>query len=184
MSSLPLHPMVVHIPIALAVLTPLLAALVLLFWWRRKLPRGAWALVLLAQVLLVGGAWAAIETGEREEERVEEIVGESRLEAHEEAAEVFIGAAGGVLALTLLALVVPGETVRRVVALVAVAGMVAVAYLGFRVGEAGGELVYRHGAALAYTGDAGGAASGASRGLERDWREREEHERYEHEDDD
>jgi len=95
-------------------------------------------------------AWAALRTGQAEEERVESVVAESVIEAHEEAAEVFLGAAAGVFVLTLLALLVPGERVGRLVAGLALVGMVLGTVLAIRVGEAGGALVYRHGAAAVY----------------------------------
>jgi uncharacterized membrane protein len=171
MGSLPLHPIIVHLPIALGVLMPFVALATLVAWWRDWLPRGAWVGVVLLQAVLVGGGLAAMETGEDEEDRVETVVAERFIEEHEEAAEVFVWGAGGALAITILALVVPGAAPKRWVALVAVAAMGIVTFLGYRVGEAGGELVYRHGAASAYTGV--NAANPTGR----------EHERYDHDDD-
>ena len=61
-------------------------------------PARTWLVVALLQVLLAGSAWVAVETGEAEEERVERIVAERHIEAHEEAAERLLIAAGvGVL---------------------------------------------------------------------------------------
>lgn len=150
-TPLPLHPLVVHLPLALALITPLLAAGLLLAWWRGWLPgRRAWAVIVVLQALLAVSAWTALRTGMAEEERVEKVVGESVLEAHEEAAEVFLGAVAGVLVLSALALLVPAEGASRLVATLALAGMILGIGLAVRVGEAGGELVYRHGAATAY----------------------------------
>ena len=42
METLPLHPKIVHLPIALAVLMPLITAGLLIAWWRDMLPRRAW----------------------------------------------------------------------------------------------------------------------------------------------
>ena len=84
----PLHPAVVHLPIALAILVPLVAAV--RTRWRRGsaiVPVRGWAFVVLLQVLLVGTAWLAIETGEDQEERVEKVVAERHIEDHEERAE-------------------------------------------------------------------------------------------------
>lgn len=178
MGSLPTHPIIVHIPIALGVLMPFIALGTLLAWWRGRLPKGAWVGVVLLQVVLVGAGIAAMETGEDEEERVESVVAERFIERHEEAAEVFVWGAGGALVPAVLALLLPGTGVKRWTALVAVGAMGVVTFLGYRVGEAGGELVYRHGAASAYT-------KPTTAGADASWRTGgEEHERSEHEDDD
>ena len=85
----PLHPAVIHLPIALAVLMPGLAALSIYLIYKGFLPSRSWGAIVLLQALLVASAWAALETGEREEERVERIVAERHIETHEEAAERF-----------------------------------------------------------------------------------------------
>ncbi|MDT8370226.1 MAG: hypothetical protein RQ745_13550, partial [Longimicrobiales bacterium] len=97
----PLHPAVVHFPIVLAVLLPLFAAGA--FWAIRRGSRRsiAWAVPLAMTLLLSGSAWYAIETGEAEEDRVEEVVGDDPIHEHEEAAERFQLLAGFV---TLFAL--------------------------------------------------------------------------------
>lgn len=138
MNNLPLHPAVVHLPIALAVLVPLLAAGTGLAVWRGALPRRAWTIVVVAQALLVATGLLAMRTGESEEERVEHRVSERAIEAHEEAAEVFLWGAGVTLAVTAAALVVPAPAVLAA----AILATVVTAGLGFRVGHAGAELVY------------------------------------------
>ncbi|MEZ5330881.1 MAG: DUF2231 domain-containing protein [Thermoanaerobaculia bacterium] len=161
-TDLPLHPLVVHLPLALAVLVPVLAALALVLRWRGA-PSGhtAWALVAALQGLLVLGAWVALRSGQNEEETVEAIVAESVLEHHEEAAEIFLGGAAGVLVLAVLALLVPATSPRRLLMAMTLAGMVLGAVLAVRVGEAGGALVYRHGAAAAYSTSDVGEPEGA-----------------------
>jgi len=141
----------VHLPIALAVLMPLLTTGLLVAWWREWLPKRTWLLAVVAQALLFGTGVLAMRTGEADEDRVEHLVPESSIEAHEEAAEGFVWAAGVVVALTLLTLVLRDPKAARIAGVVTVAGTVAVLFLGYRVGNAGGELVYRHGAAAAYT---------------------------------
>lgn len=150
MSTLPLHPVVVHVPMALAVLVPLAAAGVLVAWWRGWLPGRAWALVLALQLALVVGGFVALTTGESDEERVERVVAEAAIESHESAAKRFQAAAAGVLGLMLVPLLVRREGTRRRAALVATAGTLGVAALGVDVGHRGGQLVYEHGAAQAY----------------------------------
>ena len=154
----PLHPAVIHLPIALAVLMPGLAALSIYLIYKGFLPSRSWGAIVLLQALLVASAWAALETGEREEERVERIVAERHIETHEEAAErFFIFAWIGLLASAA------GLLPRRVGSVARVAGTfasLAVLAAGISVGHHGAELVYRYGAASAYV-DGTGAASAA-----------------------
>ncbi len=169
MPTEPLHPMIVHLPLALAVLMPLLAAGALLAWWREWLPgRRIWLIVLALQALLLATGVAALRSGEAEEDRVEAVVGEWILEAHEEAAEVFVTAAAVVLCLLLMPLVLPGEALRRGVAAAAAAATVVVAALAVSTGKAGGELVYQHGAAVVYQADASGPPASQSHKDEHD----------------
>lgn len=157
----PLHPAVVHLPMALAVLIPLFALLAAAAIQSKFLPARVWVAVPLLAALMTGGAWLALETGESEEERVEEVVSERTIEDHEEGAETFLAVAAALLALSFTGLLPgrPGQLGR-----VASLGLSVVA-LGFAiaVGHSGGELVYRHGAALAYVSDAaqGGERTGA-----------------------
>jgi len=167
----PLHPAVVHLPIALAVLMPLLALLAGLAIRQGFVPARAWGAVVLLQAVLVGSAWYALETGEDQEERVEEVVAERHIEEHEEAAERFHRL--GIAALVLVAAgLLPGRAggVGRAAAVVAT---VVVLAASVPVGHSGGELVYRHGAARAYTD--GAAAAAGSRAEAEDGAEAREH---------
>ncbi|GMV04711.1 MAG: hypothetical protein AMXMBFR53_09910 [Gemmatimonadota bacterium] len=152
----PLHPAVVHFPVVLAVLLPFLAAVGALVARRPGVGRGPWLAVAAFAVLLPLTAWAALATGQAQEEVVEGVVAEAPIHQHEEAAEVFL-AGSAFLALVALAGLLSGRAggLARVasvpVALVVLA-------LGFRVGASGGELVYTHGAAAAYLGASGAAA--------------------------
>lgn len=148
---MPLHPKLVHLPIALAALMPIMSLGLLLLWIRGILPRRTWFIALTLQAMLVGSAYLALRTGEADEERVEMVVPEAALEAHEEAAEVFMGGAVVALALFAAAAAVRRERGARVLAGGAVVASLVVLALGYRVGEAGGALVYRHGAAAAFT---------------------------------
>ena len=148
----PLHPAVVHLPIALAVLIPLVAAFALVAARWGFVPARGWTFVVLLQLLLVGSGWLALETGEDEEERVEKVVAERHISDHEERAErLLIGA--GIALLVIGAGLVPGRIgdLARPLGLVLSLG---VAGLAADVGHSGGKLVYQHGAASAYTKDA------------------------------
>ncbi len=144
----PLHPAVVHFPIALAALVPLLAVLAIVAIRRRFLPPRSWWLVVVLQALLVGSAWLAIETGEDQEERVEKVVAERLIEEHEEAAERFAWVAAIGLVLTALGLLPAGRgSAGR---LLGAAASIAALAAAIPVGDLGGKLVYKHGAASAY----------------------------------
>jgi uncharacterized membrane protein len=153
----PLHPAVVHLPLALAVLVPAFALLAALAIRLELVPPRTWVAILLLQAALVGSGWLALETGEEQEERVEEVVAERHIEEHEERAEWFEIAAGVALAVVAAGLL-PGRAGGLARGASVVAGL-AVLAAGVRVGHSGGELVYRYGAASAYTQEAAGGGS-------------------------
>lgn len=155
MDTLPLHPALVHLPIALGVIMPVVAGGLALAWWRGWLPARGWLIAVALQAALVATGVAALRTGGAEEERVERVVPEAAIEAHEEAAEGFVMGGGAVLAVMIAAAALGRRRVGVAVAGVAALGTVAVLGLGYQAGHAGGELVYRHGAASAYGAPAG-----------------------------
>jgi len=157
----PLHPAVVHLPLALIVLLPL--GVVWALW---SIRRGApvvrtWAVVVALQALLSGSAWLALSTGEGDEDRVERVVAAGVLEDHEESAERFLA-----LSVVVLALAAAGLLRGRVGVAGRIAGAVGALALiaaGIQVGHSGGELVYRHGAAQAWvTGQAAAEEAGTA----------------------
>jgi uncharacterized membrane protein len=157
MDQLLFHPKVVHLPMALAVLMPLVAGGVLFAWWRGWLDRRAWVGVVLLQAVLVASGAVAMNTGEREEDRVEQVVAEDRIDAHEEAAEAFVWAGAAVLLLMALPLVLSEGRARQAVSLGAFLGTLIVFGFGYNTGEGGGRLVYQYGAAQAHIGSGGDA---------------------------
>jgi uncharacterized membrane protein len=145
----PLHPAVVHLPIALAVLMPLFATGLMAVIVKGAAPARAWAIAVALQVVLVGFAWFAVETGEADEERVEKVVAEAPIHEHHEAAEWFLRIAAAA-ALVMAAGLLPDRR-GRIGRIVGVLASLAVLAAAVRTGHLGGELVYRHGAANAYT---------------------------------
>lgn len=144
----PLHPAVVHFPVVLAFLLPLFAAGALWAIRRGARPRRAWSIPLAVAGALMLSTWAAVQTGEAQEETVENVVADAPLDAHEEAAESFIAATAIVL-LIIGAGLAPGiiGTSARVLGTV---GAVVLVGGAAWVGHSGGQLVYQHGAASAY----------------------------------
>ena len=152
----PIHPAIVHFPIVLSVLLPLMALGALLFARRGTPIRTAWLGVVGGAALLAGSSWLAVETGEQQEEQVEDVLSEAPLDTHQDRATVFLYLAAGTLVLTSAGLArgkigLAGRAAGTVAAL-------ALLPTGYLVGHSGGELVYKYGAAQAYTSAAPGSA--------------------------
>lgn len=150
MDALIFHPKMVHVPMALAVLMPLIAGGVLLAWWRGWLPGRAWVLAVALQGVLAVSGIVAMRSGEAEEDRVEQVVPERFIEEHEDAAKAFVFTSVGVLAAMAAALAFRSRRGALTVAAASTVGTIAVLALGYRTGQAGGSLVYDQGAAQAY----------------------------------
>lgn len=144
----PLHPAIVHFPIVLAVLAPVVAAAGVWAIHTGRIRTAAWVVVLVLQACVVGSGLLALETGQDEEETVERVVSERAIEEHEEAAERFLLLAG--LTLPFAAAGLLRSPLGGVARALTVAGTVAAAVAVGITGHHGGELVYTHGAASAY----------------------------------
>lgn len=151
----PLHPAIVHFPVVFAVLLPLATIIALFLIARGGRFRRMWTLPALFAVGLAVASYAAVQTGEAQEDRVEAVVGDAPMHEHEEAAEQFLLFSLIVAGIALIGFARGnlGTSARWL----ATAGALALAYGGYRVGHTGGELVYQHGAASAYVD--GNAAS-------------------------
>lgn len=144
----PLHPAIVHFPIVLVAILPVVAIAALILIRRGEPPKRAWTPVLVVALALSGSSLASVRTGEAEEEAVAEVVAESAIHEHEEAAELFLPLSGGMLLLVVGGLLRGGG--GRAARGAAVVAAVLLLGAGYRVGHTGGELVYQHGAADAY----------------------------------
>jgi uncharacterized membrane protein len=152
-SSLPLHPAIVHLPLGLAFVLPVLAAGFAWALWTRRIRAGSWITIVALQAILLGAGMLAMNTGEREEHKVESIVPDAAMERHEGLAERFVWVTGATLVLAVLVLATARRPeAPRVLAMLTVAGTIVVATAAVQVGRAGGELVYRHNAGAAYAG--------------------------------
>ena len=128
----------------------------------------------VALVVAVVGAWLAVETGQREEERVEAVVPEAPFKAHGEAAEQFLAFSGVFLLVAGAGLL--GGAVGRAARYVSVVGAIGLLAAGVRVGHTGGQLVYSHGAASAYVSGAATTDQERPNGRSDDDRRQSEHE--------
>lgn len=167
----PLHPAVVHFPIVFVMLLPVVAVIAMLMIRRGSTVRAAWLPVVALAAGLTLSSWVALQTGEREEEVVERVVGESAIHDHEEAAEIFVWLTGAGLLLALAGLTARrGGTALRTATVLAALGLTVA---GYRVGHSGGALVYEHGAAVAYS-DGSAASGGEGEELHSERRDRDE----------
>jgi uncharacterized membrane protein len=146
MTSLPLHPAVVHVPLGLAVVLPLVA-LGLAWAVHRGWPRGVFAVVVALHLVVLGGGLAASRSGQTDEAKVDRVVPVELMDDHKNAADLFNGLALGALLLALGVMAVEGERRTRALAGATVVASLLVAAQGVRVGRLGGEMVYRYNAA-------------------------------------
>jgi uncharacterized membrane protein len=146
----PLHPALVHLPLGLAFILPLLAAGFAWALWKERANPRTWSVIVALQLMLLIAGFMALRSGRGEEGRVEDRIPETALETHEEYAEQFLWATGLTLALAGTALVVRKKSLVKGLTAVTVLGTLAVAGAAIRVGHAGGKLVYVHNAAAAY----------------------------------
>lgn len=154
----PLHPVVVHFPVVLSVVLPIVALVALYAIKGGARPLRAWGVAVAVAAALTLSSWVAVETGEQQEERVEDVVGEARLDTHADAGQTLLYTSVGVLAVLALGLM-PGDK-GRVARYAGAFGTLAVAGMAFRVGMTGGDLVYKHNAASAYSAPGGAGGEG------------------------
>ncbi len=146
---MPLHPAIVHLPLALTFILPIL---ILVFAWAiraGKMSKELWLVMIGLQILVTGSGYLALETGETDEEKVSAVVGKKIIHEHEESAEIFVGT-------TVIALVASvavwflqpafQDKARFIVALVSLLPI----FFAWQTGHLGGEIVYKHGGGSAH----------------------------------
>lgn len=149
MTSLPLHPQLVHFPIALSFITPFIAIVVMVMLQKKKWPAMVWAMVVGLQVLTTVSGYVAMELGEDDEDVVEQVVGDKALHEHEEKAEMFVALSVAATAVSVAALWIK-PTLQLYLMLATLAVMIGQGVFAVCAGHSGGELVYVHKAANAY----------------------------------
>lgn len=150
MNELPLHPGVVHIPLALAIVLPIISVLFLYLFKKGKVQRLTWAFVITLHILLTSGALGSIKTGELDEDKVKQVVTKEIIHEHEEKAETFMAATVVALIFSLITMFTKTVKHFRVAAHTTVGVQIVVLGLALIVGHSGGELIYKHGAASAH----------------------------------
>lgn len=150
MADLPLHPVAVHLPLALAVVWPVACFVLWLAIRRDWLPARSWWLAVGLAALLAAGALTAVRTGEADHEIVDKVLDPELIHEHEEAGERVLWVAVAALLVSVggvaprAGLSEAARVASIVVALLVLAGAI-------QAGHLGGRLVYVHGAASAYT---------------------------------
>jgi uncharacterized membrane protein len=143
---MPLHPALVHLPLGLAlVVGPMLVGLL---WLERRAPaeRGPWWMGALLSSVLAVSALAASSAGEDEALRLADRLPASALAAHDDAAGLFTAVAVLAALLALAAGVAAQTRPRRALQLAAALLALLLLPLAWRAGQAGGALVWKHGA--------------------------------------
>lgn len=145
--DIPLHPVAVHFPIALSVITPVIFFVVLVGITRYQWPFKAWVVPVVFQIVLFLTALGAKELGEDDEDKVKAVVQEVFIHDHEEWGERFVWVQLGILIMTGSGLVFPGRLrIKKVGAIASGLGIIATVL----VGHSGGQLVYKYNAGQAY----------------------------------
>ena len=147
----PLHPKIVHIPLALAMILPLLNLAIVCSWWKKWLSRRVWLISACLHAVMTLSAFVAMQTGETEEHIAERVVSEHEIHEHEEAAELFLWASVGALLLALVAAIAEKEPVGLKFAVGTTVLALLCAVLAIEAGDHGGKLVYKYGAGRAFS---------------------------------
>lgn len=157
--GIPIHPLLVHIPLVVGVTAALLAVVLWAAIASHYLHYRAWWIVVALYVGAFGGAFMAVRTGHAEHEKVEDVlVHEQPLHEHEEDGERYELALGIIAALSLLTAVTftNRKWGMRLAGLTAAGGVVIV-WFALVAGHTGGRLVYREGAASYYVNPQSGS---------------------------
>lgn len=147
--QVPFHPLIVHLPLALTLILPVMIFIFAAFIYKNKLPHQTWLVIIGLQLLTTVSGYVALETGEDEEHQVERVVDKKIIHEHEEKAEIFVGATVVTLVLSIAAYFLQRQLQLYVNMVIGILSLVC-CYLAYQTGGSGGELVYRHGAASAY----------------------------------
>lgn len=150
MFDLPLHPLVVHLPIVLGTCLPFIA---IFLWWgigKGHIQKNVWLVLTVLALIYSASAIVGSVTGEDDEDKVEKLVSEKVIEEHEEASEPVAWIAGGLAVVSLAGFLLKNPKHSRNAKLAfVVLSLVAILPLA-NAGHTGIELVYKYGAATAY----------------------------------
>ena len=147
--QVPFHAMIIHFPLALTFIMPLLILVFAFMLRSNKMSHKAWLIIIGLQIMTTVTGYIALDSGEDEEQMVEKVVNKKFIHEHEEAAEIFVGATVVALVLSIAAFFLKTELQFLAQMLVCLVSLIS-CYLAYNTGNLGGGLVYSHGAASAY----------------------------------
>lgn len=148
---LPWHPKLVHVPIALCILMPPVTIGILLLVRLGWMDRRSLLVAAGLQVALAGASLMALYTGHQDAVAVEGYASDAAMDAHDTRAHQFVYVAVATVGLFGFLLYSGRKPhLQRAAAAAVVAAVVAQGYAGYRVGDAGGRLVYVSAAADAH----------------------------------
>jgi uncharacterized membrane protein len=156
--QVPFHPIIVHFPIALTFIVPILILVFAFMIKTNKMSHKTWLIIIGLQIATTATGYMALETGEDEEHSVEKVLGKKLIHEHEEAAEIFVGSTVIALVLSIAAFFLKSQIQFLAQLVVCLVSLVS-CYLVYTTGHSGGELVYVHGAARAYAQNDGADAA-------------------------
>ncbi len=152
-SGLPLHPIMVHMPMALVILLPLITIAAFVIFKKSEKISGKKIMIYvgLFHLFLTLSTFVSLQTGEADEDRVERVVAERYIEIHEHKAEEFMSATGVALVAVFIAAFLLADRffTPTMIGIMLMQGVLI--YLGYQVGHSGGELVYVHNAASVHS---------------------------------
>jgi len=147
----PLHPALVHLPLGLAIILPLLILIVSIGISKQWFNKGVWVLIVGLQLICMASGILSIETGEDEEATVQKVLAGELIAKHEDMAKAFTVCAGITFASALIGFIfIRKKKVFSLCSLATLLLSLATLGLAMQTGHLGGKLVYEHGAAKAY----------------------------------
>ncbi|MCB1169974.1 MAG: hypothetical protein KDK25_06545 [Leptospiraceae bacterium] len=146
--DLPLHPVLVHFPIALTIFLLFVYPALVLWMGKSEQRQKAWVVGATLGLLLILFSYGALFTGEQDEEIVEKVLSHELIHEHEEAAELFFYFSWLPFLVSLAGLRPwKGRFAARWLTVLLQAVLV---FFMLDAAHKGGELVYEHGAARAH----------------------------------
>jgi uncharacterized membrane protein len=147
--QVPFHPMIVHFPLAMTFIMPVLILVFASMIKSNKMTPKSWLIIIGLQLAVVITGYIALDSGETEEQAVEKVVNKKLIHEHEESAEIFVGSTVLALVLSIAVFFIRKEISFPIKLAIAFISLVS-CFLAYKTGKQGGELVFKYGAASAY----------------------------------
>lgn len=145
-----LHPAIVHLPLGIAIVLPVLALLGLWLHYKRRDESAVfarfWVALMVCLIAASVGAYLAHETGEAGEHAIGKSLPEGTIELHEKYSKIFSALLYAATVVGALVFFLRGK-LKGYAVLIVTALCSAALFAGILTGNAGGDLVYKHKAA-------------------------------------